>query len=1172
MPGDMPMRLVIAQRCLIFIAVLRFAQPLPAAEKVDYLRDIKPIFKKHCYACHGALKQEAAFRADTADAVRRGGDSGPAIEPGSVTASHLLDRLSATDEATRMPRESLPLAASEIAAIAAWIEQGAEGVAGEQPEADPRDHWAFRRAVRPDIPQVDSSPLMIRNPIDAFIAAEQRRHQLQPVKEAAKTALLRRVTLDLIGLPPTRDELHSFLDDDSPKAYERVVDRLLASPHYGERWGRHWMDVWRYSDWYGRRSVPDVMSSYPTIWRWRDWIVESLNSDKGYDRMIVEMLAGDEVAPDDDRTIVATGFLVRNWFKWNYGQWMKDNVEHTGKAFLGLTFNCAHCHDHKYDPISQRDYFALRAFFEPLDLRQDRVAGEPDPGKFKDYVYTESYGPIAGGMIRVYDRRLDAVTKIYARGDERSIVESEPPVEPGLPAFFDFPIPRIHEIDLPPVAVYPGLKPFIAEEELAKMNAAIAASQQKLNDAQARLAAEEATRVAAVDAAKLELDRTSSQTAQQKPAALAGKQSLFINALHGRRTLSCDVAALGEVRNGTTFTFEVLIETDTHANFQLGLDPVAGKTAAFVGFEQGRIVTFAPGTSSIIEIGRYDFAAGQRHFKVAGKLDVDQDRVTIDVINVADGQAIVRSAVTSLNHWNPGADPHQGIFLDAQAGSVAAFDEISFAHPGESPVIYIDFEEPQFASNQDVVGKLGWTVSPFAVAPAFSLVSGASTLDATLNDVRKKLAAAQRGLDALRLSPQAADAELAAAKQELVSLQARIAAGRARHEQANNVNFLAKDAALVERTATSLKLTAAELNAELSLAELEGKAAADDQIAAGKAALVAAHQAVLNAKSAATSDDSSDEFTLLSPTYPTKSTGRRTVLAKAIANRDNPLTARVAVNHIWMRHFGQPLVETVFDFGRNGKPPTHPELLDWLAVEFMENDWSMQLLHRLIVLSSTYRLDTRMPAESVNRQLDTDNKFLWRFNRKRMESELVRDSMLFVSGQLDPKMGGPEVEIKDAAACRRRSIYLSHHGENRAPLMAAFDGADPSECYRRVESVVPQQALALANGDLAIESSRVAARRLRDEIAAAEPDHGRDDTVFVDAAYELLLTRKPTPLERQASMELLERQRKAFSAAGSTGDEPTTTDGTRPSVDPAMRARESLCHALLNCHDFISIP
>ncbi len=764
------MRLTRIKKCSLLAVVLLVAPATTVARDVDYLRDVKPIFKRHCYSCHGSLKQEGNLRVDTAAAMARGGESGSAIESGNVDGSYLLSRIRDEDESTRMPQGSAPLSAQEISIITAWVEQGAAGPADEKPEADPRDHWAFRRPLRPDVPQIASLSLVIRNPIDAFVADEYRQHQLQPVEEADKATLLRRVTLDLTGLPPTRDELHCFVADDSPEAYERVVERLLGSPQYGERWGRHWMDVWRYSDWYGRRSVPDVMSSFPTIWRWRDWIVRSLNEDKGYDQMIVEMLAADEVVPEDDSAIVATGFLVRNWFKWNYNQWMKDNVEHTGKAFLGLTFNCAHCHDHKYDPISQRDYFAMRAFFEPLDLRQDRVRGEPDPGKFQDYVYGAAYGPIAGGMIRIYDRRSDAVTRMYGRGDERSIIEGEEPVEPGLPALFDYEIGKPHEVELPPMVVYPGLKSFIAEEELAKVKATVAASELKLEDVRTQVATEEATRLAALDSAKVALDQAQSQLVGKASAALAGKLSLFVNALQGRRALWCDVATLGDVRTGTKFSLEILIEAEGHTNFQLGLDQVAGKTAAFVGFEQGRVLTYAPGTSNIVEIGRYNFADGQRSFNVTGTLNVEQDLVHIDVVNADDGQSIVRSAVTSLNHWNPGADPHQGILLDVRNGATAAFDEITFTRPGEQPVIVIGFEEPEFAPEMDAAGTNGWAASPFSEPPATSLVSAVSTQISELGEVRKKLYAAQRSLDAIRLAPAAAEAELAAAQQELKSI------------------------------------------------------------------------------------------------------------------------------------------------------------------------------------------------------------------------------------------------------------------------------------------------------------------------------------------------------------------------------------------------------------------
>ena len=261
----------------------------------------------------------------------------------------------------------------------------------------------------------------MRNPIDAFVAAKHERLKLKPLPPAGKEILLRRVFLDLIGLPPTRKELQEFLNDESPQAYEKVVKRLLNSRQYGERWGRHWMDVWRYSDWYGRRQVNDVRNSYPHIWRWRDWIIGSLNADKGYDQMIREMLAADELYPADDSRMPALGFIVRNWFSLNYHTWKQDLVEHTGKAFLGLRLNCAHCHDHKYDPISQEEYFRFRAFFEPLELRHDRVPGGPPLTRYLRYKPGSggSLRPIKAGLARVYDHDLTAKTFMYRTGDPR---------------------------------------------------------------------------------------------------------------------------------------------------------------------------------------------------------------------------------------------------------------------------------------------------------------------------------------------------------------------------------------------------------------------------------------------------------------------------------------------------------------------------------------------------------------------------------------------------------------------------------------------------------------------------------------------------------------------------------------------------------------------------------
>src|SRR5262249_23145443 len=259
----------------------------------------------------------------------------------------------------------------------------------------------FEKVRRPPLPQVRNAAWE-RNPIDAFLAAEHERHGLEPRPEASKPVLLRRVYLDLIGLPPTTAELHAFLDDRSPDAYEKVVDRLLARPRSGERWGRHWMDVWRYSDWAGYGA--EVRDSQKHIWRWRDWVIESLNADKGYDRMVQEMLAADELAPGDADAARATGFLVRNWYLFNRNVWLDRAGEHTGRACLGVTLNCARCHDHFFDPFTQKEYTAFRAVFEPHDVRTDRVPGVVDVNR--------------DGLVRVYDKNPDAPTYLFLRGDE----------------------------------------------------------------------------------------------------------------------------------------------------------------------------------------------------------------------------------------------------------------------------------------------------------------------------------------------------------------------------------------------------------------------------------------------------------------------------------------------------------------------------------------------------------------------------------------------------------------------------------------------------------------------------------------------------------------------------------------------------------------------------------
>ena len=323
-----------------------FSSSIPAADKVDYARDVKRILRAHCFRCHGPLKAESGLRLDTRALALKGGEDGTALVPGNPDNSKLVQRVTG-DDTSRMPPEGERLDEAEIETLKTWIAAGAVSPADEVAE-DPRAHWSYQPIQRPAVPATGKGNWS-QNPIDAFIARRHGQERLVPRPVAARHVLLRRVSLDLIGLPPSREELRSFLADGSPGAYQRAVDRLLASPHYGERWGRHWLDVWRYSDWYGFQN--EVRFSQKNIWHWRDWVVDSLNADKGYERMVMEMLAGDEIVPFDPANLRATGFLVRNRNTDSREQWIRDTVEHTAKAFLALTMGCVQCHDHLYDPV-----------------------------------------------------------------------------------------------------------------------------------------------------------------------------------------------------------------------------------------------------------------------------------------------------------------------------------------------------------------------------------------------------------------------------------------------------------------------------------------------------------------------------------------------------------------------------------------------------------------------------------------------------------------------------------------------------------------------------------------------------------------------------------------------------------------------------------------------------
>jgi hypothetical protein len=424
------------------------------------------------------------------------------------------------------------------------------------------------------------------------------------------------------------------------------------------------------------------------------------------------------------------------------------------------------------------------------------------------------------------------------------------------------------------------------------------------------------------------------------------------------------------------------------------------------------------------------------------------------------------------------------------------------------------------------------------------------------------------------LSPlQLAERQFRAALAELDAVEARLEADDARYSDYPDeqlVERLTIRAGLAERRASVATAERDHALAEKTLADARASLQEDDPEA--KQAVEAAEEALADARK--TADDASrtlegplpSSYSPLAPVRPATSTGRRLALARWITDRDNPLTARVAVNHVWMRHFGTPLVDSVFDLGVNGKMPTHPELLDWLAVELMDSGWSLKHLHRLIVTSHAYRMRSSAGADHPNASIDPENQFLWRMNPRRMESELVRDNVLRVSGSLDPSLGGPDLDPEAALTSPRRSLYFRHAKEKRSTFLRLFDSANVTSCYRRDVSVAPQQALALSNSTLTLAQARVLAARLTDEVG---PDV---DDPFVSVAFEQILGRVAEADEREACLEFLREQEGRLADPSRLKPFESGPDAPiSPSADPRQRARENLVHVLMNHTDFLTI-
>jgi hypothetical protein len=1082
---------------------------------IDYLRDVKPIFARRCFSCHGPIQQKSGLRLDTAAAMRKGGESGPAITVGKPGDSDLLSYVR-SDSDFRMPPEGegTPLTAEEIDILTRWIAQGAKAPADEKPRADPRNYWSYQLPQRVALP-VPKRPQWSQHPVDRFIAAQHDARGLAPRPQAPPAVLLRRLYLDLIGLPPTRVELHHFFKDPSEENWKKTVDDLLSRPEYGERWGRHWMDVWRYSDWYGSRAINEIRYSQRHIWRWRDWIVESLNEDKGYDQMIVEMIAGDELAPADPKVLRATGFLGRNWYKFDRNVWMFETVEKTSQAFLGLTLKCCRCHDHKFDPIEQQDYYRFRAFFEPHDVRTDRLS--LTAGTEKDATLGQV---LKEGVARVYDKQPDVPTYRFIRGDAR-YPDKDNPLAPGVPAALGNADVKIDSIKLPAAAFYPALRPKLTEGQLAQSSAKVKAADEAIAAAKQK-----------VELARVKLAAVKRTTTQGKATA---EPDIFLadDFAEARPTIWKPISGQWVYENGHLIekqvtSFATMVTLNNHPrDFRARVRYRALKPGSYrsIGFSfdyvnggQSQDVYTATGDAKQ-SIQAFHRDGGKQVYPKAGIVPVQLkvgEEATIEVAVRGGNLKIWLNGELKLDYAMP---------LARRDGKFALW-----VHNGSAE--FLEVEIRGFAETLAELQRVVATAVDLVAVEEAQLKTAQAQHTALVARI-----AAERAKYAIPADPAAGDLALAASRAER-----QVAVTIAEHELLQAEQLLAQSA------------PAADSKQQKSPAVLKQRDAAAMKLAAARAA----------------AEKPDGKYAPLGEQFPRESTGRRLALARWIANEKNPRTARIAVNHIWMRHFGSPIVSTVANFGLNGRKPTHPALLDWLAVELMDNGWSMKHLHRLLVTSRTYRMVTSDGGlENPNRKLDRENVYLWRMNSRRMEAEVVRDSVLATTGSLDRTRGGPEIDEKKGQDVFRRSMYFRNTPNEKMPFLEIFDVANPNACYRRIESVVPHQALALGNSSLSLGQSRLLAETLTKEVGETADES--TNRKFITIAFEQILSRPPAQSEIAACEAFLtkhaalvqQQKRNAFPASGK---------GVRAaSSDPHQRARENLVHVLFSHNDFVTI-
>lgn len=963
----------------IALACLLRPTPVSAAEprKIDFTRDIQPIFTTHCVTCHGEKKQKAGLRLDRRpDALLA-----MIIKPGSSADSKLFQLVSSKDDSERMPQDGKPLSADQIAVLKAWIDQGAKW-----PSSDP-DHWSLRPLASPSVPKAAGS-----NPIDAFVRVKLAEKGFSPSLPADRRTLIRRLTFDLHGLPPTPEEIEAFVKDDTPDAYERLVARLLASPRYGERWARHWMDIAHFAETHGHDQ--DAVREH--AWPYRDYLIRSLNADKPYARFVQEQIAGDVLFPDDSTAVAALGFLAAGpWDESSQKDIRDDTIDKKAAQYIdrddmittvftavaSTSIHCARCHDHKFDPIPQREYYGLQAIFAGVDRAN-----------------------------RVYDVDSAVATK------RRDLLQRKADVLAGR---FDV----------------------VAEREAVRTWEKDAGSRLKRwNVLSAKATAKESKPEPQADGSV----RFTGTRPERDTYTFTGSAETAITAL--RLEVLTDPAlphkGPGRQDNGNLHLSEVRVR---------------------VGDGEG---TLAPISSTVADFNQSGW----------------------DISRAIDG-----NPATAWGIYPEVGKPHEAVFvfktpIPAKSRLVIELDQL---HGGGHLI-----GRARLSSTSDPNPTIAATPIPSEIS-AILMVPADKRTESQWKDLTRRVLVQKLDLQIAGLpKPQM----VYAATTDFETIGSFKPAKGPRQ-----VHMLVRgDVTRPADEAVPSVLSCVKGPAPLTIA------------------------------------NSKEEGQ------------RRAALAKWLTDRENLLTWRSIVNRVWHYHFGRGIVNTPNDFGHMGASPTHPELLDWLAVWFRDGGGSLKELHQLIVTSETYRQSSAHNAEYA--KVDADNAYLWRMNRTRLDAESVRDAILHVSGKLDSTMGGPSarhftlgpgVHITptvlydkfdvDSQSARRRSVYRFIFRTLPDPFYEALDCPDASQFTPvRASSVTALQALAMMNDRFTTRYAEHLALRIETE--------SKDRPGQIARAYVLTLGRSPSPAEAKRLADFADKHGLA-----------------------------NACRLLLNCNEFLFV-